>query len=195
MAADRSSARRLLLVGPPGAGKGTQAAFLSKALRVPTVSTGEMLRAAVAAGSDLGRQVAGIMRRGVLVDDETMAQVVRTRLAADDVQGGFLLDGYPRTLTQAETLDSILDEEEVALDAVLVLEVPEEELVERALARKREDDKEDVIRHRIGVYEEDTAPLVDFYDRRGILRRIDGDQPIERVTLALLAALSEVGQP
>lgn len=183
--------RRLLLVGPPGAGKGTQAAFLADALGVPAVSTGDMLRAAVAAGSELGLEVAGIMQSGALVDDETMALVVQTRLEAEDARQGFLLDGYPRNLGQAKTLDGILQPLGQELDVVLVLEVPQEELVQRALARKRADDKEDVIRHRITVYEEETAPLVDFYRQRGILRRIDGHQPIEQVTSALLAALSE----
>ena len=187
----RSSVRRLLLVGPPGAGKGTQAAFLSEALGVPAVSTGEMLREAVAAGTELGRQVEDIMHRGHLVEDDTMAEVVRERLGHGDVQGGVLLDGYPRTLRQAETLDRILHDLGVDLDCVLVLEVPEEELVQRTLARQRADDKEDVIRRRIEVYERDTAPLVDFYRQRGILRRVDGNQPIEKVTLALLAELSE----
>ncbi len=189
----RSPVRRLLLVGPPGAGKGTQAAFLSEALGTPAVSTGDMLRAAVAAGSELGLQVADLMKRGALVDDDTMARVVGGRLAAEDVREGFLLDGYPRTLRQAETLDGILGQLGLKLDAVLVLEVPEEELVTRALARSREDDKEEVIRHRLAVYREDTAPLVDFYRERGILRRIDGHQPIEKVTSALHSALSAEG--
>lgn len=193
MAVVDSSVRRLLIVGPPGAGKGTQAVFLSQALEVPAVSTGDMLRVAVAAGTELGEQVAGIMKRGALVDDETMARVVRERLTAEDVQTGFLLDGYPRTLSQAETLDGILRDMGKTLDAVLVLEVPSEELVQRALARQREDDREEVIRRRIAVYEEDTAPLVDFYRQRGILRCVDGDRPIEEVTSALLAALSAVG--
>lgn len=195
MADGRSPVRRLLLVGPPGAGKGTQAAFLSGALGTPAVSTGDMLRAAVDAGSELGLQVADIMKKGALVDDDTMARVVTERLAAQDVRGGFLLDGYPRTLGQAKTLDGILGGLDLRLDAVAVLEVPEEELVSRALARKREDDREEVIRHRLSVYQEDTAPLVDFYRERGILRRVNGHQPIEQVTAALMAALSVEGSP
>jgi len=190
VAASSHQASRLLLVGPPGGGKGTQAVFLSEKLGVPAVSTGEMLRAAVAAGTELGDRVKGIMRSGALVDDETMAAVVKSRLAEDDAQKGFLLDGYPRNLGQAETLAGILEDQGQNLDAVLVLNVPEEELVKRALARQRADDKEEVIRERLLVYQEKTAPLIDYYQERGILRAVDGYLPIAQVTDALMSALS-----
>jgi adenylate kinase len=185
----RNDARRLVLLGPPGCGKGTQAALLSQRLCVPAISTGDMLRAAVAAGSELGAHVQGIMARGALVDDDTMAAVVRERLTHDDASHGFMLDGYPRTEPQAETLDTILEERGQELDAVLFFEVPDEVLVERVLKRNRADDTDTVIRQRLRVYAAETSPLVDHYASRGLLRRVDGNQPIEAVTPALLRAL------
>jgi adenylate kinase len=178
-----------VLLGPPGCGKGTQAALLSERLHVPAISTGDMLRAAVAAGSPLGERVQGIMARGALVDDETMAAVVRERLARDDARQGFMLDGYPRTEPQAETLDAILEEREQELDAVLFFEVPDEVLVERVLKRNRADDSEAIIRKRLKVYGAETSPLVDHYAAHGQLRRVDGNQSIDAVTEALLTAL------
>ncbi len=179
---------KVILLGPPGAGKGSQAQFLSESLRIPAISTGEMLRGAVAEGSDLGRKVGGIMARGHLVDDGTMADVVEERLRKEDAREGFLLDGYPRTLPQAETLAGILDRSRSALDAVLLVEVPEEELVRRALLRQRDDDKEEVVRARLQVYREQTTPLIGYYRERGLLRAIDGNRPIEEVTASLLGA-------
>ncbi|HEY9420961.1 MAG TPA: nucleoside monophosphate kinase, partial [Thermoanaerobaculia bacterium] len=140
---------RVVLLGPPGAGKGTQAQVLCQRLGVPAISTGDMLREAVSEGSELGRKVQDIMASGALVDDGTMAEVVRERLAKPDTGGGFLLDGYPRTLPQAETLAGILRELGKELDAVLLVDVPEDELVRRTLLRGRADDKEDVIRERL----------------------------------------------
>jgi adenylate kinase len=179
----------MVLLGPPGAGKGTQAQVLAERLGIPAISTGEMLRAAVLEGSELGRKVQGIMTSGALVDDATMAEVVRGRLAKADACKGFLLDGYPRTLPQAETLEAILREEGCDLDGVLLVDVPEDELVRRALARRREDDKEEVIRERLRVYREKTAPLIGYYRKRGLLREIDGDRPIEEVTAGMLGLL------
>ncbi len=179
----------LVLLGPPGCGKGTQAARLSARLDVPAISTGEMLRAAVAEGSELGERVGGILASGVLVDDETMAAVVSDRLERDDARRGFLLDGYPRTLPQASTLNSILEEREQELKAVLLLEVPEQVLLSRALARQRSDDTEEIIRHRLQVYEEQTSPLVDYYSEQDLLRRVNGDQSMDSVTTSLLEAL------
>ena len=193
MGAAKPAISRLLMVGPPGSGKGTQAAFLSESLGVPAISTGEMLRLAVAAGSELGKRVEGIMQSGALVDDETMAAVVKQRLADADAKAGFLLDGYPRNLGQAETLAGILEELGVGLDAVLVLEVPEEELIRRALARKRDDDKVEVIRERLSVYQNKTEPLIDYYRGQGILTSVDGFRPVDMVTTALLEALTEMG--
>lgn len=185
---------RLLMVGPPGSGKGTQAVFLSEALGVPAISTGEMLRSAVAARSPLGMRVESIMQSGALVDDETMAQVVQQRLEDADAQEGFLLDGYPRNLGQAETLGGILENLEAQLDIVLVLEVPEDELERRALARQRDDDKVEVIRERLSVYKNKTEPLIEYYRDRGILSVVDGFQAVEKVTASLLGKIQEVGQ-
>jgi adenylate kinase len=185
--------RRIVLVGPPGAGKGTQAALLSERLGVPAISTGEMLRFAVTEGSELGRKVQQIMADGGLVDDGTMAEVVRERLAKPDARDGFLLDGYPRTLSQAETLQRILDAADRRLDAVLLVAVPEEELVRRALLRKRADDSEQVIRERMRVYREKTEPLIGYYRERGLLREIDGNRPIGEVTAQMLGTFGVGG--
>lgn len=184
------AASRVVLLGPPGAGKGTQAVFLAEAMGVPAISTGEMLRAAVASGSELGVKVQDIMSSGALVDDPTMADVVQERLAQPDTQEGFLLDGYPRTADQAETLAGILHELDETLDGVVLITVDEEELVRRALARGRDDDKQDVIRERLRVYREKTEPLVGYYARNGILHRVDGSDTVDAVTRELLAVLS-----
>ena len=180
------SGRYLVLLGPPGAGKGTQAQVLCERLKIPAISTGDMLREAVAEGSELGRRVQDIMASGALVDDGTMAEVVRERLAKPDARQGFLLDGYPRTLPQAETLEGILDGMSEELDAVLLVEVPEGELVRRMLLRGRADDTEVVVRERLRVYREKTEPLIGYYRERGLLRPIDGDRPIEEVTAQVL---------
>lgn len=186
MAADT----RLVLLGPPGSGKGTQAEILSEKLEVPAISTGDMLRDAVARGSDLGRRVESIMNSGALVDDDTMAELVRERLGRRDAAGGFILDGYPRTLPQAETLESILDGSGAALDAVVLVEVPEEELVSRALARGRSDDSAEVIRERLRVYRDETRrPLVEHYQERNLLREVDGHASIEEVNRRILEAV------
>ena len=177
---------RVVLLGPPGAGKGTQAQVLCERLGVPAISTGDMLREAVADGSELGRKVQGIMAAGALVDDGTMADVVRERLVKPDTRGGFLLAGYPRTLPQAETLAGILRETGQELNAVLLVTVPEDELVRRTLLRGRADDKEDVIRERLRVYREKTEPLIGYYRERGLLRELDGNRPIEEVTARML---------
>jgi adenylate kinase len=182
-------AARVVLLGPPGAGKGTQAQLLARRLGVPAISTGEMLREAVAEGSRLGRRVEGVMAAGALVDDELMAEVVRERLAKPDAQAGYLLDGYPRTLSQAETLAGILADVGRELDAVVMVDVPEAELVRRALLRGRADDVEDVVRERQRVYREKTAPLIGYYRERGLLREIDGDRSVDDVAASLFAVL------
>jgi adenylate kinase len=191
-----ASSLKIVLLGPPGAGKGTQSEFLSRTLGIPAISTGELLRDGAKAGTELGRRVAAIMTAGALVDDATMAEVVRERLA--QCAGGFLLDGYPRTLPQAEILDGILADrnggrggsgKDLSLDAVLLVEVPEEELVRRTLARGRDDDREDVVRARLDVYRNKTAPLAEYYAGRGLLRTIDGNRPIAEVTTQMLGAL------
>jgi len=184
---------RAVLLGAPGCGKGTQAERLAEALGVPAISTGELLREAVAEGSELGSRVKSIMAAGELVGDDLMAEVVRERLKAADARRGFLLDGFPRTLAQAALLDGILAGRAERLDAVVYLEVPEEVLVSRALARRRADDREEVIRERLRVYHESTEPLVALYREAGLLRRVDGDRPIEEITAGILAELGEAG--
>ncbi len=181
---------RLLMFGPPGSGKGTQAAVLAEELAIPAISTGDMLRRAVAEGSQLGERVESIMNSGALVDDETMAEVVRHRLQEEDAQRGFLLDGYPRTEGQAQTLAEILDDRGEQLSAVIFLDVPNEVLVQRALARQRADDKEEVIRERLRVYHSQTAPLLGYYRDLGLLRTVDGSHSIEAVTDAVLASMT-----
>lgn len=190
-----AQAIRAVMLGAPGSGKGTQAELLARRLGIPAISTGDMLRQAVADGSDLGRRVHGTMAAGGLVDDELMSQVVRRRLQQGDAGVGFLLDGYPRTTAQAGALDELLELDGRKLDAVLLLEVPEPVLVRRAIARRREDDGEAVVRERLRVYREKTEPLVDHYAERGLLRRIDGDRDVEAVTESLLRALDGKAGP
>jgi adenylate kinase len=189
----RNGRPRIVLLGPPGAGKGTQAELLAGQLGVPAISTGDMLRQAVASGTELGRKVQGIMASGALVDDATMADVVKDRLAQADARQGFLLDGYPRTLPQAHTLEGILSAGGRELDAVVLVEVPEEELVRRAVLRGRGDDREDVVRERLRVYREKTEPLIGYYRERGLLYPIDGNLPVEKVTSQMLIALGVNG--
>jgi adenylate kinase len=161
---------------------------VAKRLEIPAISTGEMLREAVAAGSELGRRVEAILNSGALVDDQTMAEVVKTRLGEDDAKNGFLLDGYPRNQGQAETLAGILEELAESLDIVWFIDVPEQELVERALARQRADDKEEVIKRRLALYRELTNPLVEYYNAMGLVEEVDGNQSIDEVTEAMMAA-------
>lgn len=187
--ADGGSAR-LVLLGPPGSGKGTQAALLSEGLGVPAISTGDMLREAVAEGSELGRRVESVMAAGELVGDELMAELVRERLAKEDAAEGFLLDGYPRTASQVKTLDEILEAGSVSLDHVLFVDAPADVLVERVLARRRADDTEKVIRERLRIYSEKTQPLVESYRSRGLLRDIPGNQTIAEVAASIDAVLS-----
>lgn len=182
---------RLVLLGPPGSGKGTQAELLAARLGVPAISTGNMLREAVAAGTELGRRVHGFLSLGALVDDATMAEVVRERLAHPDAERGFLLDGYPRTRAQAETLEELLARRGQSLDAVLLIDVPEPELMQRLASRGRQDDQRQVALARLDVFRETNPELVGYYGRRSLLRAIDGHQPIERVTSDILAALGE----
>ncbi len=180
--------RRLLLLGPPGAGKGTQAKLLSTALGIPHVSTGDMLRAAVAAGSPLGGRVKQVMDAGELVSDDLMIEVVEDRLSQDDAGCGYLLDGFPRTLPQAEALEN------GALDAVVLIEVDDEEVVGRLLRRAEEegrtDDTEEVVRRRLEVYREQTQPLVAYYQQRGMLAEVDGIGSVDDVLARCVRALA-----
>lgn len=183
-------ARRILFLGPPGAGKGTQAAMLARALKVPHISTGEMLREAVAAGSDLGKQVASVMEAGDLVSDDLVVALVDERLSREDARCGYLLDGFPRNVAQAEALnDAVVD----AIGTVVLLEADTDELVARILARAeqdgRADDNEETIRRRLEVYDAETAPLIDYYS--GAVVRIDGMGTIDDVFSRLTLALAE----
>lgn len=187
-------ARRLLIVGPPGAGKGTQAARIAEELSIPAISTGDIFRANVSQETELGVLAKSYMDAGEYVPDSVTNDMVRSRLAEPDAAEGFLLDGYPRTLDQVEALDGMLAELGTPLDRVLLLEADTDTVVERLLARGREsgrsDDTAETIRHRQNVYAEQTAPLVEVYESRGILRRVDGMASIEDVTAALREALA-----
>lgn len=188
------SARRLLIVGPPGAGKGTQAVRLAESLAIPAISTGDIFRANVSQETELGVLAKSYMDKGEYVPDSVTNDMVRSRLAEDDAQHGFLLDGYPRTLDQVSALDGVLTELGTTLDAVLLLEVETEAVVARLVARGEEqgrsDDTEETIRRRLDVYAEQTAPLIDVYDSRGLVRRVGGMASIDEVTAALQEALA-----
>ena len=190
---DAPAARRLLIVGPPGAGKGTQAARIAEALDIPAISTGDIFRANVSGQTALGVLAKSYMDKGEYVPDSVTNDMVRSRLAEDDATGGFLLDGYPRTLDQVEALDRMLAELGTPLDLVLLLVVEQEEVVQRLLARGgeqgRSDDTEETIRRRLEVYAEQTAPLIDVYEQRGLVRRVDGMASIDEVTASLLDVL------
>jgi adenylate kinase len=176
--------RRLLMVGPPGAGKGTQAAMVCRALGIPHISTGEMLRENIAMGTDLGRAAKAIMDAGELVSDDIVIAMVDERLSRPDAACGFLLDGFPRTIPQAEALDALLGEER-PLEVVVSLEVDEDEVVQRLLDRAakegRADDNEETIRNRMSVYRAQTEPLLDFYTGSGIVRPVDGMGGIDEI--------------
>lgn len=184
----------LLIMGPPGAGKGTQAGAVADRLEVPTISTGQIFRDNIAARTSLGQEVQGYLDAGDYVPDEVTDKVVRDRLSQADARKGFLLDGYPRTLAQVETLDEILTDAGSGLDRVVELTVDTEEVVrrltERAAQEGRSDDTEDVVRRRLEVYGEQTEPLLRVYGDRGLLVRVDGEGAVETVTERLLAALS-----
>jgi len=197
---------RVVLLGPPGAGKGTQAQVIAEKLGVPAISTGDIFRANVSGQTELGRQAKTYMDAGDLVPDEITVAMVKDRLAEPDAEAGFLLDGFPRTIAQAQQLRSSLADLGQQLRRVLELVVEEDELVRRLSGRRmlvdgqmvqRDDDRPETVRHRLEVYREQTAPLSGFYESEGLLARIDAVGEVEEVTARALKALGvdDPGQP
>jgi adenylate kinase len=189
---------RIILLGPPGAGKGTQAETLAERHGICKLSTGDMLRAAVAAETPIGLKAKSIMDRGDLVPDEVVVQIVSERLDEPDCARGFILDGFPRTVAQAEALERLLEEKNIALDAVIELKVDESALLARVEKRAsesgeavRSDDNAEALKNRLAVYREQTAPLVAFYEARGLLRTVDGMQSIPEVGAAIDEVVSQ----
>ena len=192
-----SNAVRLLIVGAPGAGKGTQATGLAEAFGVPAISTGDIFRANIKNGTELGKKVQEITAQGQLVPDSLTNELIRDRLSQADVAPGFLLDGYPRTVGQVEFLTELLAADGAAIDAVVQLVTATDAVVARLLKRAEEqgrvDDTEEVIRHRQEVYASETAPVVDLYRERGVVVDVDGMGTVEEVAAGILAALRERG--
>jgi adenylate kinase len=188
---------RLVILGPPGAGKGTQAARLAAHYGIPAISTGDIFRANIAQQTPLGQQVKAVLDSGGYVSDDITNAMVRDRLAQDDAAAGFLLDGYPRTKAQVDELDAMLAELGTALDLVVELTVDEDEVVSRLLRRAhtdgRTDDSEDVIRRRQQIYTDETAPLTEVYRARGLLVCVDGLGEMDDVTNRLVAAVDGAG--
>jgi adenylate kinase len=208
---------RMILVGPPGAGKGTQAQRLVDSFRIPHISSGDMLRAAVKEGTELGKQADVIMKSGALVPDDIVIGMILERIAKPDAAGGFMLDGFPRTTPQAEALDRALGKAGVGLDAVVLIEVPDSLIIERGVGRRtdpdtgkiyhlkfdpppaeiagrlvhRKDDTEEAIVKRLEKYHSETAPIVPFYQSKGVLRRVDGVGTPDEVTKRITAVLGK----
>ena len=193
---------RMVFLGPPGCGKGTQAKLLARRLGVPAISTGDMLREAVRQGTPLGLRAKAIMEAGELVPDDVVIGLIRERIAAPDALGGFLLDGFPRTIEQAKELERLLEGNGAALDVVINLLVPEKTLIERMLGRAsqegRSDDRPETVAERLRVYREKTAPLVDHYRAAGLLADVEGSgdipQVAERIDQAIAAAKRGMGR-
>lgn len=182
---------RLLIIGPPGAGKGTQASRIAERYEVPAISTGDIFRANIKGGTELGKQVQAVIEAGELVPDSLTNEIVRDRLHQEDALGGFLLDGYPRNVEQVHALDGMLEGD--ALDAVVLLQVDTDEVVARLLKRAeiegRVDDTEEVIRHRQEVYADQTQPLVELFQQRGILVSVDGIGAVDEITERIFSGL------
>jgi len=189
----------IILLGPPGAGKGTQAARLEEKYGLKQLSTGDMLRATVASGSELGQQAKEIMDRGALMPDALMIDMIAERITQPDCAKGFILDGFPRTVAQAEALDDLLARKQLPLDAVIEIKVDEAALVGRIETRiaqagegtVRSDDNVETLRKRLVVYREQTAPILPYYREKGVLKTVDGLQPIEAVAEAIEEILAE----
>lgn len=187
----------LILFGPPGAGKGTQSAILQRELGLPQLSTGDMLRAAIAARSELGRRCQTIMQRGDLVSDEIVVGIISERLDEPDCANGAVFDGFPRTIAQAEALDRMLQGRGSRIDAVVELKVDDQAMIGRMETRLKEspgaarpDDTPETLRHRLGVYRQNTAPLLAFYRAQGKLKPVDGMAPIPQVAAEIRSILS-----
>lgn len=192
---------RLILLGPPGAGKGTQAQRLVERHEIVQLSTGDMLRAAVAAGTEIGLKAKAIMDRGDLVPDDVVVGIIKDRIEKTDAKNGFILDGFPRTVGQAEALDAMLKEKGLRLDAVVEIKVDEDILLSRIEKRAgetpggpRADDNAEALKKRLAVYREQTAPLVDHFRSKGLLKTVDGMKNIEEVARSIDGALG-VGNP
>jgi len=187
-------AKTIVFFGPPGSGKGTQAVRLAVSLGIPQVSTGDLLRAHVAKGTDLGKIARPIMESGALVPDDLVTRMLRERLVEPDAAAGALFDGYPRTVPQAASLDALLAESGRTIDAVVFLDVPDEPIVERLVKRAaiegRADDTPDTIRERLRVYREKTSPLAERYRAAGVLVTVDGNRPVDTVASDVAAAVA-----
>lgn len=186
---------RIVLLGAPGSGKGTQAAILSDRLSVPHISTGDLLRSQVKSGTELGQQAKAVMDRGDLVSDDIMLAMLRDRLSRDDTANGFILDGYPRNLEQARALDELLQDLGQPVDEAIQIDIEAEIIIERIAKRAelegRTDDSEETVRKRLSVYEEVTAPVIDFYARQQKLSQVYGVGSVDEISERILGVLSQ----
>ncbi len=188
----------IILLGPPGAGKGTQAKILVDGQGLVQLSTGDMLRAAVASGSELGQQAKAVMEAGKLMPDDIMVQIISDRISDPDCSNGFILDGFPRTTAQAEALDRMLNEKSLPLDHVIEISVNDSVLIDRINTRvaetpeaeRRDDDNAETLKHRLKVYHEQTAPILPYYAGRGMLKKVDGMKQIDEVSKQIEAIIT-----
>ncbi len=185
---------RIVLLGPPGSGKGTQATLLKEQLGVPHISTGELLRSAAERGTELGLQAKALSDKGELVPDDVISGMLEERLSNEDVSGGFILDGYPRNLAQASSLDILLARLNQPVEEAVLIDIDAEQIIKRIAKRAQEegrsDDTEETVRNRIQVYEEQTAPVADYYAERGLLTRVLGDGNVSEIFQRILSILN-----